>query len=130
MPLEILVPMVVLGIAGIAFLLHMLNLTDSRRLGDDDAVRAAWEREFPERPARSVTRSTTGRAALVETEHGRGLVWCMGADTVVRALDDVTARVKNDTLILTTPDYGARRIRLHLAPGEAEAWARAIGETT
>ncbi|MEI4196124.1 hypothetical protein [Roseovarius sp. E0-M6] len=130
MPLEILLPLVVMGIAGIAFTLHFLGLTDGPGLSSDDAARKAWAREFPDAPATNVARSITGRAALVETGDRLGIVWRFGADTTARDLEGAEAQVQNDTLILLLPDYGARRIKLHLAPGEAEAWAETIGQKT
>ena len=42
MPLSILLPMVILGIAGIAVLLHVLGLSRRATLSDAAAARAAW----------------------------------------------------------------------------------------
>ena len=46
MPLHILGPMVVIGIAGIVVILHLLGLSRTRRFDSEAEARAAWEREM------------------------------------------------------------------------------------
>ncbi len=74
MPLEILLVLVVGGIAGITLLLH---LSGKSRL-----------RHFPGDAVVDVTISHDCHAALVRTADGPGLLWSFGADTVARRLID------------------------------------------
>lgn len=125
MPLEILLPIVVFGIAGIALILHLLGLSRPAMLADEAAARAAWLEEFPEdRPSRVVL-SHDHRAALIETTTGPGIVWPMGADTTARYLDGATLERTAAGLRIDLPDYTAPRIHLALDASEAEGWHRA-----
>ncbi|MEQ8899900.1 MAG: hypothetical protein RID11_07105 [Roseovarius sp.] len=129
MPLSILLPMVVLGIACIAVLLHLLGLSRRATLPDAAAARAAWLREFPGDAPVHVTLCQDHSAALIETETGRGVVWPMGADTTARHLTGARTRRTKTGLRLDLPDYTAPRIHLTLAPDEAAAWQDALKET-
>jgi len=129
MPLSILLPMVALGIAGIAVLLHLLGLSRRAVLADAAAARAAWLREFPgDAPAR-VTLCHDRSAALIETETGRGVVWGMGADTTARYLDGARLTSTKTGLRIDLPDYTAPRIHLTLDATEAAHWQDALKET-
>jgi hypothetical protein len=129
MPLSILLPMVVLGIAGIAVLLHLLGLSHRAVLADAAAARAAWLREYPGDAPVHVTLCQDHSAALIETGRGRGVVWPMGADTTARYLDGARAHRTKIGLRLDLPDYTAPRIHLSLDPDEAAAWQDALKET-
>ncbi len=126
MPLSVLVPMVVLGIAGIAALLHLLGLSAQAPLDSDDAAGAAWLREFPDDPPLRILRCATQAAALVETAKGRGIVWPMGADTTARYLDGARIAPMATGLVVHLPDVTAPKIRLVLAAQEAAAWGRQL----
>lgn len=128
MPLSILLPMVVLGIACIAVLLHLLGLSRRAVLADEAAARAAWLREFPTDTPLHVTLCQDRCAALIETGRGRGVVLPMGADTTARYLTGARARVGATGLRLDLPDYTAPRIHLTLAPDEVAAWQDALKE--
>lgn len=122
MPLSILLPMVILGIAGIAVLLHVLGLSRRATLSDAAAARAAWLREFPEDAPTKVILCHDHSAALIETAQGRGVIWPMGADTTARYLRGARVRQRKTGLTLDLPDYTAPRIRLTLSPDEAASW--------
>ncbi|MGK7651735.1 MULTISPECIES: hypothetical protein [unclassified Roseovarius] len=122
MPLSILLPMVVLGIAGIAVLLHLLGLSKPATFQDEAAARRAWLREFPEDTPTRVILSQDRHAALVETPQGPGVVWPMGADTTARYLDGAQIKQTETGLRITLPDYTAPRITLTLDPEEARHW--------
>ena len=122
MPLSILIPMVGLGIAGIALLLHVLGLTAPARLKDDDSAAQGWLREFPEDPPTRIVLSHDHRAALIETAKGRGVVWPMGADTTARYLDGAKISQTAKGLRIDLPDYTAPHINLTLDPDEARDW--------
>lgn len=122
MPLSILLPMVVLGIAGIAVLLHLLGLSQPATFEDEAAARRAWLREFPEDTPTRVILSHDRHAALVETPQGAGVVWPMGADTTARHLDGARVTQTDTGLRIDLPDYTAPRITLTLDPDEARLW--------
>ncbi|MFK7940121.1 MAG: hypothetical protein AB8B82_12120 [Roseovarius sp.] len=129
MPLEILLPMVILGIAGITVLLHLLGLSRPALLADQAAAQAAWLDEFPqERPLR-VTLSHDHRVALIETAHGTGVVWPMGADTTARYLEDAHIVRTANGLRLDLPDYTAPHIHLTLDASEADTWPTLLEHT-
>ena len=128
MPLSILLPMVVTGIAGIVVLLHLLGLSRTATLTDEAAAERAWLREFPDdRPTRIIL-CQNRTAALIETAQGRGLVWPMGADTTARYLRGARITRNATGLCITLPDYTAPRIRLHLAAQEADQWPAYLKE--
>lgn len=129
MPLSILLPLVVGGIAGIAVLLHLLGLSAPAVIADETAARRAWLREYPDDPPLRVILCRAGSAALITTARGRGVVWPMGADTTARYLGVAGVRRVRTGLALDLPDYTAPRIRLRLSPEEAQEW-QAILETT
>ena len=122
MPLQILLPMVVIGIAGIAVLLHMLGLSELARFDDEAAARQAWLREYPDTPPTRVILSHDRHAALIETDFGAGVVWPMGMDTTARTLRGAEIRRTKDGLLVDLPDFTAPRIRLRLNDEEADLW--------
>ena len=122
MPLQLLGIMVVVGIAGIAVLLHLLGLSRPKRFEDEAAARAAWADEFPEVPVNRVVLCRNRAAALVETPQGPGVVWPMGADSTARFLTGARITRTAHGILIRLPDYTAPRIRLSLDPDEADAW--------
>ena len=130
MPLAILGPMVVIGIAGIAIALHLLGLSRIATLESEAAARAAWAREMGDDPARAVTLAHEGHAALIETESGRhGIVFAMGGDFTVRYLDGARLRPVPGGLAIDLPDFTAPHIRVALDTGEAARWPALIAES-
>ncbi|WP_298850650.1 hypothetical protein [uncultured Ruegeria sp.] len=87
MPLEILLVLVVGGIAGITLLLHLSGRSRQVMLTPDIAC-AQWARHFPDDDVFDVTVARDGHAAVVRTGIGNGLLWSFGADTVARHLLD------------------------------------------
>ena len=85
MPLSVLLPLVVLGIAGIVLLVLWLRPTPPLVMTEDSALEI-WNHRNPLAPADRVDLHPTGRFALVHTPAGPGLVWAMGADPVTRLL--------------------------------------------
>lgn len=126
MPLQLLAVLVVGGIGGIALLLHVLGLSRVHRFATPDEVRSAWADEFPTLPATRVILSADRTAALVETEHGPGIIWPMGADSTARLLTGARVTRRHDGLVIRLPDYTAPRIRLRLDPGETDLWLTAM----
>ncbi|UYV36235.1 hypothetical protein N4R57_14560 [Rhodobacteraceae bacterium D3-12] len=122
MPLSILLPLVVVGIGGITILLHLLDLSRPLHFADEQAARAAWEREFPDIPATGAILCKTRTAALIETRDGPGVVWAMGVDSAARALDGARAARKPKGLMLYLPDFTAPKLFLALDQDEADLW--------
>jgi len=128
-PLHILLILVVGGIAGIALALHLLGLSQAPPLGPDSA-RAAWLRHFPDDPVNEVSVTRDGRAARIVTDHGRGIVWQMGADTCARTLNgEEQIHLHKGKVTVRLNDYAAPRIRLHLTPDEQDEWANWMTQT-
>lgn len=122
MPLTILLPMVIIGIAGITLLLHLLGLSRRATMRDEQAARAAWLMEFPEDTPLRVVLSHDHHAALVDTNKGHGIVWPMGADTTARYLDGAQITRTAKGLRIDLPDYTAPHIHLALDAGEIALW--------
>ena len=129
MPLEILLALVVGGIAAIAALTHVFGLSRRALFADAEEARAAWRRAFPDDAPRGVTLLSDGRAALVETARGLGIVWTLGADTVARHLDGAAIERRGDRLVLRFPDWGAPRVALRVTEAEARALFAQLEET-
>ena len=128
MSLGVLIALVVGGIAGIAVLTHLFGLSERGRLASEEAARNAWAREFPRTPAGAVTLARDGRAALVATGMGPGLVWSFGADTTARFLSGARVTRTATGLDIRLSDITAPRVRLRLEADEAEAWAQSLEE--
>lgn len=122
MPLQILLPLVVIGIAGIGVLLHLLGRSEVARFDDEAAARLAWLREYSDAPPSRVILSHDHHAALIETDHGPGVVWPMGMDTTARYLHGAQIRRTKDGLRVDLPDFAAPCIRLRLDDDEADLW--------
>ena len=122
MPLEILGPLVVLGIAGIAILTHVMGFSRPYTFADEEDARARWLREYEDDQVTAVTLSHDRHAALIETDHGPGIVWAMGADTAAKRLTAPRLEPRPDGLRLRFRDFTAPAIRLRLDPSEAAIW--------
>lgn len=121
MPLNVLLLLVVFGIAAIAVILHLLGKS-SRPALTSDSAREAWLRHFPEDTVTEVHVAQAGYVALIDTDSGEGLVWTMGADTVARKLQDVRIDDKDTHLRVRFTDFAAAQVRLVLTPEEKSLW--------
>ncbi|MBS0123530.1 hypothetical protein [Thetidibacter halocola] len=130
MPLQILITLVVAGIAGIAALTWALGMATPRRFVSDSEAIAAFAREFPETPVRAVTRCRDGQAALLRTDSGVALVWPMGADSTARLLSRIRVDRTRHGLTLHLPDYTAPRVSLRLPKDEADRWQTLLRQAT
>lgn len=122
MPLGLLVLLVVAGIAGIALLLHLTGHSRAFEIADETTARREWLRHCPDEDVRAVLIAANRRAALVETDRGRGLLWSFGADTVAQSFDRVEVTDRPDGLILRLGSFTAPAVRLSLSPEERAAW--------
>ena len=123
MPLNILLILVVGGIAAIAVLLHILGKSRLIVLTSEDA-RSAWHRHFPDDEILGLTVAQDGHAALVQTGQGPGLLWSFGADTVARHLRDFDLLDKPGHLAVIFHDFTAPRVTLHLTDAERPLWQK------
>lgn len=121
MPLEILLVLVVGGIAGITLLLH---LTGKSRLSvlTPETAPDQWLRHFPDDTVIDATIAHDGHAALVRTETGAGLIWSFGADTAARHLMDFDWLDHPDGIEVQFHDFGTPRVILRLDETERRHW--------
>jgi hypothetical protein len=127
MPLNVLLPIVIVGIAGIAVLLHLLGRTAPRRLSDAEEALQAWAREYPDETAIEAWPSADLRAALILLVDGRaGLVWCMGDDTVARLLEHFDLLDTETGLDLRLQDISAPHVSVRLSEPDRRRWKEFI----
>lgn len=123
MPLDVLLVLVIGGIAAIALLLHGMGKSARRVMSAEDA-RAAWHRHFPDDSVTALYLARDGHAALVETEQGPGLLWAFGADTVARHLRDYDMIDHPKGLRIRFHDYASPGVTLTLDGDERAEWKR------
>lgn len=118
MPLELLLPLVVVGIAGIALLLHLTGHSRPFRLDDAATAAREWSRHFPQERPQAV--HLAPGAVLVETEFGVGLLRPFGADTIAHR---IAAMERSSTgLRIGFADWAAPDITLAVPPAIAADW--------
>jgi len=115
MPLTILLPVVVLGILGIALLLHLLGLSKRLVIADKNHAAQLWAQHYPGLPAQAVIIADGNHQALVKTKDGPGLIWSMGADATCRLLAEaIVIQETRNGLKLRLGDYTAPTVRVAL----------------
>lgn len=120
MPLEIVLVLVVGGIAGIALLLHLTGHSQPFRIADTETARREWLRHRPDDRIMSV--HLAEGAALVLTEAGPGLLRPFGADTVAHR---ITAMAKAPLgLRIGFGDVAAPDVTLALPEGDVADWLK------
>ena len=128
MPLEILLVIVIGGIAGIALLLHLTGRSARLHLTGDTA-RRAWLRHSPEEEPLAILIADDGHAALIRTDTGHGLVWSFGQDTVARHLGEVDVSVCGSGLKIDFHDFSTPPTRITLSGPELKLWERELNIT-
>lgn len=121
MPLDILLVLVIGGIAGITLLLHMTGKSRLLLLTSETA-QEQWLRHFPDDTVLDVTVAHDGHAALVRTETGVGLLWSFGADTVARHLLDFDWIDHPKGLEVQFHDFSTPRALIRLDEIERRHW--------
>lgn len=121
MPLELLLVLVVGGIAGITALLHLTGKSNQCLLTMDTA-RSEWLRHFPDDDVLGITLSHDNHAALIRTGTGSGLLWAFGADTVARHLHDFDWIDHPDGIEIQFHDFGTPGVTVHLEETERPNW--------
>ena len=74
--------------------------------------------------------SRDGRAALIETEQGAGLLWRFGADTVARLLTAPRVSPASSGLRVRFADPGTPCVTLRLDERERPLWAQRLEQVT
>ena len=87
MPLSILLPLVVFGIAGIVLLIRLMRPTPPLIFTDEGHARAIWDHRNHDAPSTEIILNSAKTHALIETASGPGLLWSFGVDPVTRLLD-------------------------------------------
>ncbi len=121
MPLEILLVLVVGGIAAITLLLHFSGRSEQRILTLETA-QSDWLRHFPNDVVIDVTVSLDGHAALVRTDAGPGIIWSFGADTVARHLLDYDWIEHPNGFEFRFHDFATPKVVVHLDDIERQHW--------
>lgn len=118
MPLWVLLPIVIVGIAGIGVLLHLTGHSRVFVLRDDASVRRQWARHWPSVAVTQV--DLAGGAALVLAEFGPALLRPFGADTVAHRITAMDLAPQG--LRLHFGDLAAPPVTLHLDPDARDRW--------
>ncbi|WP_227285418.1 hypothetical protein [Boseongicola sp. H5] len=129
MPLPLLLALVIGGIAAIAILLHLLGCSRRLHFADDATIRREWARHFPDDTISATHVSDDGLSALVETDHGPGLVWVMGADSTAHRLAGATVTETARGLRIELHDFGAPGLTVSLAPDARALWRQKLDRT-
>jgi len=126
MPLSILLPLVVIGIAGITLLLHLLGYSRQTEIASAADAARMWLVHRPEDEVRDAVVATDRHAALLHTARGTGLLWSFGADTTARLLHGAEAKENGRGVVVHLHDFTAPSVTLHLRPEEVPAWIAEI----
>lgn len=111
MPLDILIMLVMGGIAWIGLLLHLTGRSEKLLL-DDERAQAGWLRQFPDDQIDDVRLARNRRSALVLTDAGLGVIWSIGADTVARHIQGAQLTPTSSGLVLRFRDHAAPFVKL------------------
>jgi len=123
MPLHLLLPIVVLGVLGVALLLHMLGKSKRIVMLNADEVRALWLRQFPNATVLTVDIADAGHQAMVQTTDGPGIAWAMGADVACRLTGNASINENSKGLSILLGDYSAPKVRIALSdPQTRQHW--------
>lgn len=121
MPLSILIPAGVAGLAAIALLLQ-LSTRAPRALPDLETARKIWLRRFPGDPIREVILSHDRHAALILSEEGSGLLWTYRSGTQARRLEDYDLIDEGTALRVIFHDATGTETTLRLDDFERRRW--------
>ena len=129
MPLHVLIILVVGGIGLIALLTHILGLSRVLHLTSDADARTAWLRGWPEDTVSATHIAPDGTAALVETDHGPGIVFALGADSCAHRLEGAGIREIPGGLRILFHDFAAPRLDVALDPASRSHWQQILSES-
>lgn len=128
MPLEILLPMVAIGITTIVVLTHLFGFSKTFKFTGDELASARWLRENPYDTVDGVVINHDRSVALISASSGLGAVWAMGADTTTRHLDHSDIEITDYGLMLRLHDFAAPKLHLQLDTDEMQLWQAKLKE--
>lgn len=128
MPLEILLVLVVGGIAGVTLLLHLTGRSQLRVLTQENTGQE-WLRHFPDDVVIDFAIAHDGHTALIRTASGPGLIWSFGADTVARHLLDYDMLDHPDGFEIQFHDFATPRCLVRLDEFERSHWRNLMEPT-
>lgn len=128
MPLEILLPIVILGISGIVILTHILGYSRRFTITDETTAIREWHHHWPEDRVLHLRIADDGLSALVITTRGAGLLRSFGADTVAHRIKAAT--LTHDGLRLDFGDFGTPPTRISLPTDDLPLWQSDIERFT
>ncbi|MFC2969732.1 hypothetical protein [Acidimangrovimonas pyrenivorans] len=126
MPLGILLILVAGGITGIVLLLHLTGHSRPFEIDGEATARREWLRHNPGDEIREAHVAPGGRAALIVTTQGAGLLWSFGADTTAHDLRRARVRQVRRGLRVIFGDFAAPSVTLRLPPEARAHWAARI----
>lgn len=126
MPLGILLILVAGGISGIVVLLHLTGHSRVFEIDGEATARREWLRHNPGDDIREIHVVPGGRAALVVTAQGGGLLWSFGADTTFHDLRRAQVRQVGRGLRVVFGDFSAPAVTLCLPPEDRARWVARI----
>lgn len=124
MPLPILGALVVLGISGLVFLVHLMGGTKRPTYADEAEATAALLLDYPDADIRRTTLADDGRAALFELASGVGYAAPFGEGRLTRIFQAGDIRLVDDGqdgLTLHLTDYTAPRLSMKIAGADDRA---------
>ena len=132
MPLEILVPFVVVAVAVIMLVITRSGLSRQARVGSAEAVAARFAIDYPDCAVADILIADDGRAALLlmRDTDAAGLVRAIGDRTTTRflnpgSLSSVTEH--RSGLVLSSTDFTWPRQRIQLAEAaQRDRWRMAL----
>lgn len=126
MPLEILAPLVVVGIAGLVWLVHLLGWTKQPAFASADDAREAFLADYPDERPKVEVLADDARAALFLCGDGVGFAENFGDGRVTRlfrAGDLAAVTEAGDSLRIATEDFSAPSFEFTLAdPDQRASW--------
>ncbi|NOX39505.1 MAG: hypothetical protein GXP05_03055 [Alphaproteobacteria bacterium] len=115
MPLQVLLPLVVIGITAIVLLIRAMRPTPPLTFATTDQAKAVWDHRNHDHEATRAHLNLAQTHALIETRQGIGLLWSFGVDPVTRHFrPPVACRQTTKGLRLVTHDFTAPIIDIPL----------------
>ena len=124
MPLELLGPLVVFGIAGLVWLVHLMGWTRSPQYADFAAAARTFSADFPAARVEDGALADDRRAALFATGEGVGFAGWLGDGPLTRHFrrgEVAGAAERGDRLSIETVDFGAPAFALRLSDAAERA---------
>lgn len=130
MSLELLGPLVVIGVAGLVWLVHVMGWTRSPVFADLAAAEQVFLQDHPRAEIADGALADDRRAALFQTAEGVGFAGWLGDGPLTRHFrrgEAISAAQAGDRLSIGVADFGAPVFALRLKEAETRAkWRRRL----